>query len=519
MANWKNDYQHISVNDLHLDTKNPRTDSGERQSEDDVVRELLDENVMELAEDIVQNGYAPTSVLMAANENGKIVVIEGNRRLMALKLINSPNILEGIVDSKVFEKAKSLHNGQDFQTAVAVVYPNRTLAEKDMAKLHLDGVSIQRWKPIRQYRYFQKRIDDDQLSIDTLSELLAIGKPVIKKGVKTYQLFELAKSNLHDLEDELGDIFSDRIFKTDKFQRAIVNSEGERFLGYTFSDSNQKIEIENPQIFFTRLREVLREIFDLNPSYLPGAQFSARDRANFFKSIDPHFLSDTEYKREKKKEEEIVNGGQEVLFSPTTPPPLPMTPVVTPPPIAGSNQPPTSVDKGSRPLPDWVIDKDVRLYEGASRVKDILNELKKNAPTRGVNVNIVVVALRIVVELAVYDKLNEKGIITTILSNRKAALQAENIKRVAAGKPEKALPKDWTPGLKEMLSYLADEANSVLTDPQERKSLALLVSNYGDFVDDLDNFVHNVRYNPTDAVAKDIWKVFTRPVFEVLKKL
>jgi len=518
MTNWKNDYRHIPVNDLTLDIKNPRTDSGAISSDADLIKELLDEKVMDLAQDIVQNGYAPTSVLMAVKGSNQLTVIEGNRRLMALKIINNPEILKDISPID-FKKAKDLEKNrtEDLSSATVIVYPDRELAEKDMAKLHLAGIAIQQWKPIRQYRYFQKRIDEDQLSIDSLSELLTLKKTEIKRGVKTYQLYELAKNNLQEVIEEIGfDIFTDQNFKTDKFQRAIVHSSGERFLGYSFSETEQKIEIVDHDIFYDRLHKVLLELYDTQPRFLSGAQFKSKERDDFFRSVDGHYLTDSEFKKYKKQQEELAASGQDGLFGGSKPDPK----IAPSKEVKESEKPLAPKEKGTRPKPDWVAGTDVRFYSGADRVKDILNELKKNQPTSGTNLNIVVVALRIVVELAIYHKLKEKGIITKMLDDDKARRKASNKKRVENGQqPLSAPKKNWSPSLKEMLSYMFDEANNIVTDPQERKALEKMTSSSSDFVDDLDNFVHNVSFIPSETAAKEIWKTFARPIFTILKKM
>lgn len=319
MGNWKNNYLRIGVDDLVLDIKNPRTDSGIELTEAQVISELLDENVMQLASDIVQNGYAPVSVFMVVEEEGKKVVVDGNRRLLALKIINNPEIIRSIGLTKDYDKAVLLHNEQkeDLTAAVSIIYPTREEAERDMAKLHLAGIAIQQWKLIRQYRYFQKRIDRDDLTIESLAEVLAIEKNIIKKGIKTYQLYTIAHDNLQNIvEDIEQDIFTDSVFKTDKFQRAVVNGEGERFLGYSFSDEDQRVSIYDMNIFLDRLRLVLLEIYDKNSPYFSSAQFRASDRLGFFRTIDSKFKSDTEYKKIEKERKKAKDSGQGDLFNP-----------------------------------------------------------------------------------------------------------------------------------------------------------------------------------------------------------
>ncbi len=80
----------VPVVDLYLDAKNPRL-AGEDltlDDQDEIARILWRERaVNELVDSIAASGYWKHEELFAAKENGRLVVIEGNRRLAAVKLL------------------------------------------------------------------------------------------------------------------------------------------------------------------------------------------------------------------------------------------------------------------------------------------------------------------------------------------------------------------------------------------------------------------------------------------------
>ena len=82
----------ISVNNILLDPRNPRIPpASEPLDQRSLIAELVDhDKVYELAQKIAQNGYYPVESLIVIKEDGKMVVIEGNRRLAALKLLIAP---------------------------------------------------------------------------------------------------------------------------------------------------------------------------------------------------------------------------------------------------------------------------------------------------------------------------------------------------------------------------------------------------------------------------------------------
>src|SRR5258708_7044953 len=91
-ADWNE--RMVAVPSLLLDAKNPRipelaTPPTQRQ----IAAELLEhDSVFELAKDITQHGYFPTEVLIGVDEDGQHTIVEGNRRLAALKFLLSPEL-------------------------------------------------------------------------------------------------------------------------------------------------------------------------------------------------------------------------------------------------------------------------------------------------------------------------------------------------------------------------------------------------------------------------------------------
>lgn len=84
---------------LYFDPENPRL-TGQSFTVDDQTRILgylwQDKEVGELVDSIANNGYWRQEVLFAAEENGKLVVVEGNRRLAAVKLLQSSSLCKQV---------------------------------------------------------------------------------------------------------------------------------------------------------------------------------------------------------------------------------------------------------------------------------------------------------------------------------------------------------------------------------------------------------------------------------------
>ncbi|MCY4372990.1 MAG: ParB N-terminal domain-containing protein [Spirochaetaceae bacterium] len=92
--------QLVAVTDLTFDFKNPRlpefglTDSS---TEEEVIRVLWEAmDVRELVMSIAASGFFRHEPLIVAEEDGKNVVIEGNRRLAAVRVLLDPAVAEGL---------------------------------------------------------------------------------------------------------------------------------------------------------------------------------------------------------------------------------------------------------------------------------------------------------------------------------------------------------------------------------------------------------------------------------------
>jgi hypothetical protein len=91
----------LKIADLLLDLENPRISNASGQK--DVLQKIIedqDTKVIVLAESIVEDGgLNPMDrllVIKSPDAEGKYIVIEGNRRFAAIKILNSPAVLTGL---------------------------------------------------------------------------------------------------------------------------------------------------------------------------------------------------------------------------------------------------------------------------------------------------------------------------------------------------------------------------------------------------------------------------------------
>ena len=105
--------QPIAISQLLLDPKNPRLTSVQVNNRD-AIRSMIKvqpEHVLGLAKHLIENGLNPAilMIVMPSEDDKKFFyVLDGNRRLTALKLLESPRLAEGILSTKSLQILKRL---------------------------------------------------------------------------------------------------------------------------------------------------------------------------------------------------------------------------------------------------------------------------------------------------------------------------------------------------------------------------------------------------------------------------
>lgn len=165
--------QYIATNDLRFDPENPRFYRLEKvASNEEVINEMLsEEGVKDLMISIGQKGYFNGEPLIATDENGYIEVIEGNRRLAAVKLLNgelAPPDHKARGVKIILEEATQ----SPPKTLPTIIYPTRSESLKYLGYRHITGVK--EWDALSKAKYLEKLIDEFYSDINEPAKLKKI---------------------------------------------------------------------------------------------------------------------------------------------------------------------------------------------------------------------------------------------------------------------------------------------------------------------------------------------------------
>ncbi len=109
----QNQEQTLRISQLLVDVQNPRLPSV-KESQQEAIRSMVHvqgDKIIALAKHLVENGPNPSSlpiVMPNNNSEGMFDVLDGNRRVTALKLLESPSIVEDILAGKAYQSLKQL---------------------------------------------------------------------------------------------------------------------------------------------------------------------------------------------------------------------------------------------------------------------------------------------------------------------------------------------------------------------------------------------------------------------------
>lgn len=183
------------ISTLQLDPLNPRIIVPPNASQNDILRvlyetEALDELVLSLA----MNGYFPEEpvvVVPHAKFADKFVVVEGNRRLAALKILLEPIIRKklGAIDLPTLSPTESTQ----LQEIPTVLYQTRDEVVPYLGFRHITGIKT--WDPFAKARYISELINSGR-PISEVEETIGDSSRTVKKLYQSYLVYQQIISDI-----------------------------------------------------------------------------------------------------------------------------------------------------------------------------------------------------------------------------------------------------------------------------------------------------------------------------------
>lgn len=252
-------FELINYNNLVLDNLSPRIPKYYRNKEEKDIIDflLLESSTLELMQAIGENDFFQGEQLLVVNIGGEqFKVIDGNRRLASVKLLNNP----GLASAKTASVKEIYDRAKYHPTEIpCLIFKNENAIIRNLGFKQITG--IKPWGLSEKARYLYHLYEElfNTGTIDIASQELAkiIGsrKEYVKRVLISYELYKKVEDehfyNIRDLDDTTFYVG----YLVDSLSRANITS----FLGI---DLNSKSPTANLKT--TNLKELVHWFFEKN---------------------------------------------------------------------------------------------------------------------------------------------------------------------------------------------------------------------------------------------------------------
>lgn len=221
----------VPVDSLALDQKNPRLVNGAGKMTDEEIAQRFHraEDLGELLQSIAANGYLDIEPLVVVQESGRLVVLEGNRRLAAIRLFREPPFALGVfktperVATNIPEMPEA-HRGTLTKVSVYRV-PDREAARSYIGFKHINGPA--KWDSYAKAKFAAQWHRQGKAGIDEIAACIGDKHATVKRMVHAIYVLEQAQNR------EIFDMANRTVpkFSFSHLYTALARREYRQFLG------------------------------------------------------------------------------------------------------------------------------------------------------------------------------------------------------------------------------------------------------------------------------------------------
>lgn len=461
-AKWK-EYTPL-VTSLLLDPLNPRLPIADKNlSQAELLEELvIHDDVYSIAKSIAENGYYPVESLIGIQENGKKFILEGNRRLAAIKLLISP----AAAPERYQKRFKDLSDNIDLETIRSVkvlVAPSRNTAAPIINSRHTQE-QIKRWEPIQKAKFYQQQIDRGT-TVEQLSNEYAMSEAKVRDFLRSYTMYNIA-CHLDLPPDAQEKVHDPRAFPSTTLDRLYENLEVQKFLGIRFDNNKELIGKVKPEEFKKGYTKIVVDVAKGNVhSRIVNKTEDVQKYLSGFGDMKPRL------RRKGSFTAAYFIGG-------TGP--------------SKKKRPKEPAQKTKTPKqPAGLIPRHIKCTVQNQRIIDIFHELKKLKVVQFPNA--VAIMFRSLLEMSVAYYLDHTERLKEVIAKERRRRKGN-------------LPRNWAPTLKQMLKFMAND-DTIELNPHALTALNQFISDKNNLLnaDTLNFFVHNVFCCPTERELRSLW--------------
>lgn len=461
----------IKVGSLLLDANNTRIPA-DRRSKDQrhLLHELLEhEEVKDLASSITKLGLFPNERLVVMPSGKRFTVLEGNRRLAAMKLLLNPELAPSDTTVRYFRKLSARADLLAIGKVEVVVVADRVVAAPIIAALHTRGTK-KRWSSLQQARFYRELVDEGQTPIE-IAESVGVALGEVRSFLRAEKLYRLALPL--DYDEHVRRKIEDSNYPLTTLERFLESKVGRKFLGVELDEKEGFRGVVHPDRFRAVIARVAEDV-----AMKKAFTRDINDEAGFQSYIDKTDRTIAKTKMRGSFDPSVLLGEKQAEDTER----------------GGQDKQPKLKHRTVKPSPS-VIPRGFVCNSKHDRVRAIFNEIKsmKIVEQR----NSTGVMLRVLLDIALWKFLETAG-------HEKSACNHFD----PGGSKRKHNP-DWTPALRDLISFAVDKRlfpGMTAAGYKAVRSLASRDAGYFITIEGFNSFTHNPNVTPTEGDLRALWQ-------------
>lgn len=236
------------VNDLYLDPRNVRLDITDGVPESDIVQDLFtNEKALNLVEGIAKVGLLTHEVPIIVERGGQLIVVEGNRRVAALKAIQNPYLAPDH-QARISKFAQLVPSRDAVRHITVKKAPSQDDADQLIAALHTGNQRVA-WTPARQAAFFQAQLDAGKSPDHLIAQYPTVD---VRKFITRSRILELFRNVSYD-DPSLGDYARKRRFPVSTLARLYENDKFLDLVGIEVKNGTGEVSLLTSVASFKRM--------------------------------------------------------------------------------------------------------------------------------------------------------------------------------------------------------------------------------------------------------------------------
>jgi hypothetical protein len=243
------------ISDLRLDPENVRLEIPGDSSESIIIQDLFaNEKALDLVKAIAKVGYFTHELPIAVMRQSKYFVVEGNRRLAALKAIQNPYLVPAY-KSQIENLVRLIPTRDVLREIAVMVAPSQEDANELIAALHT-GTQRVGWSRVRQAAFFDAQLEANM----SLEELVARYPTIdVRAFARRSSILRLFRSVEYQ-DSELSKYIRSGKFPLTILERLYTSPEFQELAGICIDSATTRATANDPEHFAMLAEKIIGDV-------------------------------------------------------------------------------------------------------------------------------------------------------------------------------------------------------------------------------------------------------------------